>query len=331
VNIVQITRLYSPHIGGVEKVVNHLSKKLVRMGHDVSIITSKYRDSLQSYSTEDGVNIFRINSIPIRFIGLVAIWIQIARISNQIRSADIIHIHDVFLWYIPFRILFPFKKVFITFHGWEGTHITFNSLMQKKLASLLSNKTMVVGEYLTKIYGIKSQYVSYGATERISLNKKKLPDTILYLGRLDRSTDLPFLLKFLKKIPKSYKIIFCGDGELRSDCEKIGKVTGFTDPVPYIKRSNIVFAGGYLSVLESLVCKCETVVICVGSIRKMAFKSTPFSKYIHIVTNEASLSSTLRKLISSKAISEKAKKGYNVARFYSWDKLANDYLKFWKD
>jgi hypothetical protein len=41
---------------------------------------------------------------------------------DLIKEADIIHCHDVFFWYLPFRFLFPQKKVYIPFHGYEGNN-----------------------------------------------------------------------------------------------------------------------------------------------------------------------------------------------------------------
>ena len=56
-----------------------------------------------------------------------------------------------------------------------------------------------------------------------------------------------------------FKIDFVGDGSLRKECEKFGKVHGFVDPNPFLEKADICVPGGYLSYIEakSLGCKIK--------------------------------------------------------------------------
>ena len=51
---------YRPHISGLTVYVERLSKALVEAGHDVTVLTSRYEDSLPRESEEDGVRIVRV-------------------------------------------------------------------------------------------------------------------------------------------------------------------------------------------------------------------------------------------------------------------------------
>ena len=84
----------------------------------------------------------------------------------NLRKYDIIHIHDVFFWYLPLRLLYPRKKVFITFHGYETQFPPSRSaIWQRRLAAKLTSGNICVGDYIGKWYGIKPTLVTYGATD----------------------------------------------------------------------------------------------------------------------------------------------------------------------
>ena len=104
-NILFISHYKWPHIGGVEKHIKEISEILVKNGHNVKVV-----------SEED------IKQPRIKFFGLIYIWYWFFKNISLIYKSDIVHVHDVFIWYLPFRFLFPFTKVFITFHGWEGKY-----------------------------------------------------------------------------------------------------------------------------------------------------------------------------------------------------------------
>lgn len=135
-----------PHVGGVEKHVYEVTKSLERGGHKVTII-----------SEED------IKYPHIKLLGLIYIWFWLFSNRKLIENADIIHCHDVFIWYLPFRFLYPSKKVFTTFHGWEGIWpIPWKNIYFKRLAAKLSDGTIAVGKYIEKYYGIEANKIIYG-------------------------------------------------------------------------------------------------------------------------------------------------------------------------
>ena len=51
---------YRPHISGLTVYVERLSKALADAGHTVTVLTSRYDDSLPQQSESDGVRVVRV-------------------------------------------------------------------------------------------------------------------------------------------------------------------------------------------------------------------------------------------------------------------------------
>ena len=203
----------------------------------------------------------------------------------MIKESDIVHCHDVFIWYLPFRFLYPKKPVFTTIHGLEWDEpLAKLSILQKKMAARHSTKIIGVGKFLEKYLRIKFDLITYGAAEKINKTFKKTKNTIVYIGRLEENTGLGKFLEWLRK-NKQYEVDFCGDGPLRSVCEKYGKVYGFTDPTPFLQRAEYSVPGGYLAALEALSFKCKIKVFWSSPLKRDYWKF--FSKAVKNETWES--------------------------------------------
>ena len=157
--ILMMCRLYCPHVGGVEKHVQKISQSLSLRGHRITIVCEKHDPQLPDFEAKRGVEIYRIWGSD-----KWAIWKWWLQHLNLIKDADIIHIHDVFFWFLPFRLPFWHKKVYMTFHGWEGIYpVPWRNKLQHKIAEKLSRGNICVGSYLTKWYGTKPDFITYGA------------------------------------------------------------------------------------------------------------------------------------------------------------------------
>jgi glycosyltransferase involved in cell wall biosynthesis len=283
-----LTRSFYPHVGGVEKHVYEVSKALSAKGHKVKVVSEadiKYRH--------------------IKFIGLFSIWVWIFKNRKLIETADVVHCHDVFIWYLPFRFIYPKKKIITTIHGFEWDNpLSKISLWQKRLAINLSNKSIGVGDFLEKYLGKKFSLIIYGASDindnRTFSDKKR----IIYVGRLEENTGLFKYLKWLDNNSR-YKVDFCGNGTLRRECEKYGTVHGFCDPIPFYKKAQIVVPGGYLAALEALNYGCEIKLFWNNKLKEDYWKMSPFWKL-------------------------KGDKLKKWARAQTWEKLANEYLDLYK-
>lgn len=303
--IVMISRLFHPHIGGVEKHVLKLSEQLIKKGYQVALITQKLERDQKDYELYKGIKVYRLDVPRIKYVGLFFVWLNLIKLRNLFEKADLVQVHDVFLWYLPIRFLIPKKSVYTTFHGWEGVYpIQRKHIVFKKLAQFLSHRTMSVGKYIEKYYGVKSDVITYGGVE-VEKGVFKKNNTTLYLGRLAQDTGLN---KFLKGLNKKQKVIFCGNGPLAKVCGKYGKVLGFTNPIPYLKKAKVCFTSGYLSALEASVYKCEIVVGWDNKIKRDYWQMSPFCEYIRSKDWEGL---------------------YKWSSKQTWSKVCKDYEKLW--
>ncbi|MCX6706307.1 MAG: glycosyltransferase family 4 protein [Candidatus Woesebacteria bacterium] len=263
-----------PHVGGVEKHVDRIAKELQRKGHVVRIISEKDPTSPRLRGTS-------IKYPKVKFLGLLYIWFWLFRNRNLIKNSDIIHVHDVFIWYLPLRFIYPNKKVYLTIHGGQGKWpIPFKDKLLVKIAAKLSNGTICVGDFIPKYFGIKANCVIYGGVDKIIKPKIQKEKLVIFLGRLEKDAGV---YEFINKINtlrdkkyNNYKIEFVGDGSLRKLCEKYGVVHGFCDPTPFLEKASICFAGGYLSALEALEYGCELWTGADTPIKKDYWKMFPY-------------------------------------------------------
>ncbi len=117
---------------------------------------------------------------------------------------------------------------------------------------------------------------------------------IVFVGRLEKDTGLLEFLKWSSSLVHGYVVEFVGDGSFRKECEKYGKVHGFTDPRPFLKKAEICVPGGYLSYIEAKQygCKIKT------------FSSNPLKE-------------------------DYWKEIKKVRKFPTWDQIADEYLNLY--
>lgn len=329
--ILIFTPSFFPNIGGVEKHVLETSLILKRNKFDITIITAKSENSSKK-ELRSFLKINRFSYPKIKFFGLLVIWWNIFRkYYHLIREADIVHIHDVFVWYLPFRFIFFRKPVVTTFHGWEGVFpVPVKNKLWRKLGVFLSTKTIAVGKYLEKYYDFSSDVVIYGGVHvpRQVFTKENI---LLYVGRLEYDTGLPLLLQSLKQEPWNGKVVFCGDGVLREQAELVGEVTGFRNPIPFLKKAKIVFAGGYLSVLEAFAYKCIVLAAYNNPLKRDYFSLSPFGHIVNVVKNKKELSKKIQFLKkNTKFSSNQIEEGFSFVKKQSWQSIAKIYLELYK-
>lgn len=282
--ILFLTHYAWPHVGGVERHLREISKSLSLRGHKITTI-----------SEED------IKYPHIKFLGLLCIWFWLFKNRSLIKQSDTIHCHDVFIWYLPFRFVYPKKVVYTTFHGWEGIWpIPWKNILYKRIANRLSWGSIAVGRYIEKYYGIKANKIIYGgggtpggrpSATTPGVFTTARGNSIVFVGRLEKDTGLLQFLEQLKIKNLKLKIDFVGDGSLRKECEKYGMVHGFTDPKPFLKKAKICVPGGYLSYIEAKQADCKI----------MTFHNNPLKKDYW----------------------DEIKR---VKKFPTWDEIADEYL-----
>ncbi len=334
--ILFFARLFYPHVGGVEKQVKELGTRLHKLGFDVTVITEKYSSSLKTRDNIDGIKIVRFKPFKFKFLGLISIWFWLLKNIQLISKADIVHSHSVYIWYWPFRILFPKKPSFVTFHGWEGKYpIPSKNKIIRKIDVLLADKNITISDYVEKHYGIKADRLMYTSVDlpknkilrKTEVNRKN----IVYVGRLDEDTGLRKILSVLNLL-KNYhlNVDFCGDGPLKNECKKYGNVHGFTNPSSYYKKAYICVSPGITSILEAFTYKCLIATTYNNPVKKDYLLMTPFKNWIVVKGSPKSLAKNIRYFIQNP---EKAKfmidNAYNWVKTQNWENAVKIYLDLW--
>lgn len=140
-NILFLSRYKWPRVGGVEKHVHEISLRLQSKGHKIKILT------------EDEVGKDKWE-----------IWRNIWKYKELFDWADVVHIHDVYFWVLFLRFFYLKKKFFITFHGYEGSEAPkLKQIIWHRLAAFFTNGNICIGDFHVKWYGVKPDFISYGA------------------------------------------------------------------------------------------------------------------------------------------------------------------------
>lgn len=311
-----LTPRHSSGLGGVEKHVRLLTRELEKRGHGVVEMSLDEDASLKS-----------------------ATWKKLWDKRRLIERADLVHVHDVFWWYLPFRLLYPRKPVFTTLHGWEGVYPpTRSAIFQKKLAQRLSRGTIGVGTFFHQWYGVKPTFTTFGVLDpqvKEVGKRLRMPETIksiVFFGRLEEVNGIDVATPALIRLSRvGHQVQFIGDGSGRKHAETIGSVTGMVvNPWRFIAASDLVIASSYLSMLETAALAHPVVSIATNPLKRDYLFTHPLAPFITIVSS----SEELFKTIQSFDISKHRNK---IRAAQSWTfkqtprKMADLYEKSWKD
>ncbi len=361
--ILFFSRLFYPHAGGVERHVGEIGKRLVKMGHSVTVVTEKLPSSkttpprspkghlggasTETYNTAyhsdsesakmtgeiDGIRIVRFDGGKEGFWKKFRIWLWLFRHRSLIVSVDIVHAHDVFFWYLPFRFLYPNKPVYTTFHGYETKYPPQKkAVLIRMISEKLSFGNICVGDYIRKWYGTTPTHKTYGGVEFSIFNfqfsnKKNKKLRILFIGRLEEDIGIRLYLQAIRKIKETrdLEVTFLGDGSFRHEAEKLGRVTAFQEK--FVVQTDVVFASSYLSMLSAMAVKKPVIAVYTNPLKKDYLTMAPFAKWITIVDSADQIVDQVQNL---KSTNRKVELAYNWVKGETWEKVIDIYLKLWK-
>lgn len=332
--IIFLTRSYYPNVGGVEKHIYELSKVLVKKGYKITIISE---DSLQFPITKfdhlvKGVKVIRIPVGENNWFKKFRIWEWMWRNKQLIFSADIIHCHDVYFWYLPLALTHPLKSVYTTFHGYESYPIKLKAILYRKVFEYMSNRTICVGDFMRKWYHAHPTAVIYGGVDMPHKLIKSKRNTAIFIGRLDEHTGISAYVEAVtlirKKIP-SFTLTVYGDGPLKNKIKREGIIVKGFDPDAdkEIQKYEFAFISRYLGILEAMAAKRLVFSHFDNPVKEDYLKMTPYNDWIIPFTSAKELSSIiLNKDISSKKIEN----AYAWVRKQSWKKVTDVYVSLWE-
>ncbi len=165
-------RRYLPEIGGVEL---HIQQVIAELGSadEVTVVAEQDAPGLSESEKIGKTLIYRI-PLPNYHTQKWSIWKWWVHHWRLIFEADIIHIHDVFFWFLPFRLFFFWKKFYITFHGYEGVgNPKVKQQFWHQLAEVCTEGNLCIGGFHQKWYGVSPTIVSFGAVDSAILDRQE--------------------------------------------------------------------------------------------------------------------------------------------------------------
>ncbi len=272
--ILMLSWEYPPRIvGGISRVVHDLSHRLIKDGHEVSVVTYKDGD-VPYYENDKGVQVYRVDNYMITPNSFID-WIMqlnfnlIAKATELIAKGekfDVIHAHDWLVAYAAKSLKNSFGiPIVATIHAtesgrnsgihdevqryindtewmltYEATEVIVNSNYMKcelqRLFGLPFEKINVIpnGITSTNFSGIERDY---DFRRKFASDNEKI---ILFSGRLVYEKGIQNLIAAMPKILNSYndaKLIIAGRG---------GMLDELKAQVDYLGISNKVYFTGYL-------------------------------------------------------------------------------------
>lgn len=333
--ILFFARLFYPHIGGVEKHLFEISTRLTAMGHEVTIVTESLLGEKQ-HEKKDGITIFRIpvgkKARQKKFI----IWNWLWQHRELMKTADIIHCHDVFFWYLPFRFVFPRKKVFTTFHGYEGFPITRKAIFVRKVSEVLSRGNICIGDFIKRWYGTRPDFVSYGA---VTLPKKqhepRFKESAVFIGRLDNQTGIKTYIdafKIIKKDKKNFELLVVGNGHENNYIPRNVQYKDFEkNAEQYLSEYRFAFVSRYLTILEAMAAKRLVFAVFDNPLKSDYLKMSPMAKCMVISDSPEEIAKAVAFYLTHPEYEkEHIENAYTWVKEQTWEIMVEMYIKLWR-
>ena len=225
---------FPPIGGGASRVVDGLSRELVRQGHEVDVVTARFR-GLATRETVDGVDIHRVNCVRLKehFCTLpeAATYVaaSLSRIKELVyrRRYDVNHTHFILPDGVNARRIKEATGLpyIITAHGSDvpGYNPTRVRLLHRLLsplwrgitreASALVCSSRSLQELVAKRDpALRTSRIPYGFDVGRYRNDQDRHRRILVVTRMLRRKGVQYLLRAVEELPLRHEIHLVGDG-----------------------------------------------------------------------------------------------------------------------
>lgn len=347
--------------GGVEVVTEELSKRLIKLGHDVTCYNRSTKNQKKEFYHE-GIRVIPVKTIYKK--GLAAITSSFFATKKAIKGdSDVIHFHaeGPSIW-TKMAKKHSNKRIIVTIHGLDWQRAKWGGLATKvikkgeenavKYADEIIVLSKNVQDYFKEKYDRKTIFIPNGVDKGILLKpdiiKKEFgldkDEYILYLSRIVPEKRLDLLIKAYKNLNTDKKLVIAGTPgdtdefyrevkELAKDDKNIiftGFVSGnllkelYSNALCYVLPSDL--EGMALTLLEALSYGNK----CVVSSIKENTEVVEDMALVFEQGNQNDLEKKLKLIIDNK---DKLGTRKDIIKFittkYNWDKVVEETLKLY--
>jgi glycosyltransferase involved in cell wall biosynthesis len=256
--IAHVVHSYFPRIGGIERAVQHLAEEQVKLGHEVTVITSNV-DVVGSPKEEmvNGVNVVRLRSSKLLYNDLT-----IPREGPPVKGVDIIHTHSQNSLFsitvaeklkervrasVAFHFMAVdafrdhpnfFVRLFAPYYG------KWNTRRALKVADLPLVRSIRDLEILREKYGVEAEYLPDAVPDYYFTAEKADPSEFrerfgikqerffLFIGRMHKLKGPHVLARALKYVEEDIAAVFIGpDGGYLKETLDLAEKLGVRDRV----------------------------------------------------------------------------------------------------
>ena len=362
--ILMLTWEYPPRVvGGISRVVHDLSKRLIKDGHEVTVVT--YRDGdVPEFEDDKGVKVYRVDNYMINPNNFID-WIMqlnfnmIAKVNQLIAENgefDVIHAHDWLVAYAAKTIKNSYNIPLVaTIHAteagrnsgihddtqryindtewmltYEATEVIVNSNYMKnelqRLFGLPFEKINVVpnGVNLTTFNNIERDYEF---RRKFAMDNEKI---ILFMGRLVYEKGVQHLISAMPKILNGYhdaKLVIAGKGGMLDELKEQVYSMGISDKVcfaGYQSGKDVAYEPFGIVALEAMLAERPIVVSDIGGLNEIVqHRENGMKSY---AGNPNSIADSILELLYDHQLYDNVvRKAKNKVRNeYNWNKIAQD-------
>ncbi len=335
-----ISPKYYPSIGGVETHVQKVAEQLSARGHQLTVVTTQ---SALAEPLEENTNSIKILRLPRQCDRQKKLtWQWLWSKKELFFSTDVVQAHDVGWWILPILPLI-YRKLFITFHGWEGRWpIRWQAKLHRWFFAKASRKTVHIGAWIQEFYWDKPHLTLYGGVDRRKIarqiNQKKTKHkkilNIVFIGRLVKENDIALYCQFLDLLQhknQAFRIVWLGEGASRSQCEQYGFVTGMIEKPEFVlKKADVVFASSYLSILLARSLGKPVWSLYSHKLKQRYLETLPNTAGMTIAGNASDLYHSVYDEVVNNWRSSAITAHYSPTWPPTWEEVASAYEKLWQ-
>lgn len=361
--IAVVTEFFYPTLGGVQEHVFHLARECRRLGHSVTIVTSRV-DAAGSSRTPSDVNVVRMGpSMPVQIngsVGRVSVGWTLAPELERLLVADnfdVVHVHAPLTPVLPVlairRTSLPIVGTYHTNFGPSRLLSAFRGACQGLVNRIDANVAVssacirALSDYVRAPFQIIPNGVdcaAFAAGRPLPRLAGEHP-VVLFIGRLEQRSGLDRLLRAWPLVSRAVKarLVVIGDGPDRRHNQALAAEVG----------ADAVFAGArhpdrpdWFASADLLVCPTTIasfgVTLLEGMAAGLPVVASDIDGFREVLTDghegrlvdtsdETALSDAIIELLTNPRLRKKmAAAGRATARRYDWPNVAEQVVDVYR-